>query len=132
MTNTEEWREIPGYEGAYRISDRGHVLSVQRRCRTRNHHGESTRSVPATIMRPFYTGTRLQVNLCLDGVPHTRGVATMVLSAFVGRRPAGHYAEFRNGDRRDCSLANLYWRRQDWGRHGSRLKRLRAETVAAA
>ncbi len=27
-----------------------------------------------------------------------------------------HYAEFTNGDPRDCALANLSWAKRDWQR----------------
>jgi hypothetical protein len=83
---TERWCDISGWGGAYRISDRGRVAGVARRCRVRNRYGEYTRRVPAKVLRPQFNRSRgvLTVQLCRDGQPETRDIATLVLEAWVG------------------------------------------------
>lgn len=120
----ERWLPIVGTGGHYRVSDLGDVLGVPRRARTCNQWGESTRRVPAHVMSRKMRNNRAVVQICVDGQPRNILVHIAVLEAFVGPRPRGHYAEFRNGDPTDCRLSNLYWRKQDWGGRGRKLKAL--------
>lgn len=132
MTAEEVWADVVGTGGAYRVSaDTGDVLGVERRARTNNGWGESTRRVPAHIMSPRLHDGRATVQICIDGMPRNILVANAVLEAFVGPRPRGYYAEFRNGDPTDCRLVNLYWRKRDWGGRGRKLKTLNDDTEAA-
>lgn len=132
MTAEGRWADMVGTGGAYRVSDTGDVLGVRRRARTCNQWGESTRRVPAHIMSRTMRNNRAAVQICVDGLPRNVLVHTAVLEAFVGPRPRGHYAEFRNGDPTDCRLENLYWRKQDWGGRGRKLKTLDDDTAATA
>jgi hypothetical protein len=119
----EQWRDMVGTGGSYRVcADTGKVHGVPRRARTCNQWGESTRGVPAHIMSQKMHNGRATVQVCIEGQPRTILVANAVLEAFIGPRPKGHYAEFRNGDPSDCRLANVYWRKQDWGGKGRKLK----------
>jgi hypothetical protein len=107
-----EWRDIPGYEGIYRISDEGVVERLK-------HVGQ---------WRPLKPGSnkqgRLQVTLCSDGVMRRFQVHKLVLEAFVGPCPDGLEACHGDGDHRNCSLGNLRWdtresNRADAIRHGT-------------
>jgi hypothetical protein len=127
----EQWRDIAGYSGAYQISDQGRILSVARRCGGRNRYTEFSRRVPAKILQPRRSSDgRLVVELCRDGRGEKVQIAITVLETFVGPRPKGHYCEFRNGDATDCRLVNLYWRKQDWGGRGRKLKTLVPEGLS--
>lgn len=127
----ERWLPIAETGGAYNVSDLGNVLGVERRARTNNGWGESTRRVPAHIMSHKMHNGRATVQVCLDGQPRNIQVANAVLEAFRGPRPRGYYCEFRNGDVRDCRLQNLYWRKQDWGGRGRKLKKFNDIVEAA-
>jgi hypothetical protein len=110
---TMRWRDIPGWAGNYKISSEGQVLSVARHCRTRNHFGvETTRRVPPKILRLTYSGGRVRVQLCRDGVAHSVEVHAAVLCAFRRPRPPGYFAEHVNGDPTDNRLSNLRWARR--------------------
>jgi HNH endonuclease len=131
MTAEERLADVVGTGGAYRVSaDTGDVLGVPRRARTCNQWGESTRRVPAHVLSRKMRNGRATVQVCVDGMPRNILVANAVLEAFVGPRPKGHYAEFRNGDRTDCRLSNVYWRKQDWGGRGRKLKTIDDNTEA--
>jgi|GEM_PF-1862252 len=43
------------------------------------------------------------------GRPQTRLLAELILEAFVGPRPSGHVARFKDGNRLNCQLTNLEW-----------------------
>jgi hypothetical protein len=43
------------------------------------------------------------------GLPQTRLLAELILEAFVGPRPSGHVARFKDGNRLNCQLTNLEW-----------------------
>jgi NUMOD4 motif/HNH endonuclease len=119
MTAEERWRPIPGYQGHYKVSDQGRVLSVSRRARTCNQYGEATRRVPARILRPIYNrgAGRTRVQLSRDGLTQTVNLHALVLEVFAGPCPRGCYGEFINGDTRDNRIENLRWtRRGQWCR----------------
>ena len=110
----ERWKPIGDFTGHYEISDQGSARGVKRSARTENQWGESSRRVPAKILRPFPHRGCMRVALCRDGSQCKRGVAVLVLEAFVGPRPRGCYAEHINGDRTDCRFSNLRWVKRDW------------------
>jgi hypothetical protein len=105
----ERWEDLVGTGGAYKVSDFGEILGVERRARTNNGSGESTRRVPAHLMSPRLRNGRASVRICLDGQARTIAVSVAVLEAFVGPRPRGYMAIHLNDDATDCRLANLAW-----------------------
>lgn len=128
----ERCADIAGTGGRYRAcADIGEIIGVPRRARTENQWGESTRRVPGRVMSRRMRDGRATVQICIEGLPRNILVANAVLEAFVGPRPRGHYAEFRNGDPSDCRLVNLYWRKRNWGGRGRKLKTLNNDTEAA-
>ena len=44
-----------------------------------------------------------------QGRPQPRLLAELILEAFVGPRPSGHVARFKDGNRLNCQLTNLEW-----------------------
>jgi hypothetical protein len=93
MTNTlEQWRDIPGFEGAYQVSDQGSVRSLDRHVlstdgRTILYKGRSLRPAP----RP--SG---HLTVSFAGRSHT--VHTLVLKAFIGPPVAGMEVRHLDGD----------------------------------
>lgn len=103
MTTNEEWRAIPGYEGAYEVSSLGSVRSLDRVTdRGRRWKG---RAMTPSPMRNGY----LIVTLWKDGRQKSPLVHRLVLTAFVGPPPEGHESLHANGIRGDNRLANLSW-----------------------
>jgi hypothetical protein len=132
MTAEPRCADVLGTAGAYQAcADAGEILGVPRRARTCNQYGESTRRVPARILSRRMHNGRATVQICCDGERRNILVANAVLEAFVGPRPRGYYAEFRNGDPTDCRLSNLYWRKRNWGGRGRKLKEINNDTEAA-
>lgn len=94
------WKAVKGYEGLYEVSDAGTVRSVPRVVGGRTHEGKQ--------LTP--TGNQcLKVVLCVDGAREEEYVHTLVLEAFVGRRPRNHVARHIDGNRFNLRLDNLKW-----------------------
>lgn len=108
----EEWRDIPGFEGAYQVSDLGRVRSLDRvvtgvwgrskQPQTRIKRGQDLRAY-VNVDRGGYR----YVNLRLDGRQHMRRVACLVALAFLGPRPEGKQVCHENGLAHDDCLPNL-------------------------
>lgn len=100
---SETWRAVPGYEGAYEVSDLGRVRSLDRldRCGKRRH---------GRLLRPISMPSGyLVVNLWCNNKSRTWLIHRLVLMAFVGEPPKSHEALHRNGDNSDNRFANLAW-----------------------
>ena len=90
----ENWKDIPGYEGRYQVSDQGRVRTFS--C---GANGK------LRVLSRHRTG-HLYVTLG-RGVNTT--VHTLVLTAFVGSRPAGLECCHNDGDPSNNCVANLRW-----------------------
>lgn len=103
---TEEWRPVPGYEGAYEVSDRGRVRSLPRKIEQRSKEGGAyLRSLPGVVLRPGRMPSgHLSVAL---GRGNSRCVHALVLLAFVGPAPAKHEVRHLDGDESNNHLSNL-------------------------
>ena len=103
----ERWIPVPGYVGAYEVSDRGRVrgldyIVVDSLGRRRMHKGRVLKLSPAKRGYPV-------VKLGLNGKKSTIGLHQLVVLAFVGPCPAGMEVLHRNGDKLDNRLANLHY-----------------------
>lgn len=94
---TEEWRDIPGYEGLYKISDMGRVEALPP-ARTKKSHAR-----PDDAARGSYQ----VVSLTKDGVRHVYRVHSLVMLAFAGRCPEGMEINHINGNKWDNRRVNL-------------------------
>ena len=112
----EQWRAIPGYEGAYEVSDEGRVRSLDRAVRRVNPSGRvTTKAVTGKVLSPrLYGGRRkekrrLYVPLSRDGSVHAIAVAHAVLIAFDRARKGDEIALHWDDDCRNNRLSNLRW-----------------------
>ena len=93
MTNTETWRAVAGYDGAYEVSNLGHL----RRTKTRR------------LLKPFKDNGAYRIDL--TGVQGRRrhSVADLVAAAFLPAGPRGCVIGYRSDDVTDNSVGNLEW-----------------------
>lgn len=103
-----KWKDIPGYEGFYKVSDTGLVRSEDRIV---NGKGGSERLIRGRLLRPV-VGTRsrsLMVGLCLDGVRKTHYVSRLVAEAFVSKTGHEAYVTHKDGNVKNNHADNLEW-----------------------
>lgn len=98
------FRLIPGFP-RYAIDESGTILSVCRDARAID--------LPWSEARPLTPATkyfgRLGVVLCRDNRKFSRHVHTLVLTAFVGPRPAGMQCRHLDGNPANNHVNNLKW-----------------------
>lgn len=106
---TEHWRDIPGYEGEYKVSDLGRVRSLTRWLPS-DRVTSGWRRWKGGILSPGYAGrTRCYayVHLCHEGIKQNWYIHDLVLLAFVGPKPEGLEVCHGSGGQKDNRLANL-------------------------
>ena len=106
MTN---WKDVPGHEGSYQVSDAGDVRSLDRDVFFAASHKSRAyaRSTKGRMLRPGRMSSG-HVSVAL-GRNNSRCVHELVLLAFVGPPPEGHECRHLNGNPADNRLENLRW-----------------------
>lgn len=100
---TEEWRDIPGYEGYYQISSLGRVKSLFRYKRTGAPVKE--RILKQRVDRGGY----LIVNLRINGVVKTFNTHRLVAIVFLPPIDGMPEVNHKDGCRINNRIENLYW-----------------------
>lgn len=118
----EYWRDVPGYQGYYRISDKARVKSLGRfvKCCYGSKQWRPEKILTPKIDKNGYSN----VSLSRDGKKYYCGVHTLILLAFVGPKPRGMQCRHLNGKPWNNNPKNLCWGtskedRQDMIRHGT-------------
>lgn len=104
-----KWKDVPGYEGLYEISDGGQVRTKKRTWFSGPEH-RIARSVKTKLkaVQPDKNGY-MRVTLSKKGKKRRVSVHTLVLNAFVGPAPAGQECRHLDGDNGNNKLDNLCW-----------------------
>ena len=103
MTESEVWKDVIGFEGLYKASDKGNVRSVERR-------DSLGRKCGGRMLNPRYDKDGyLRVTLCKNGKQKTRFIHRLVAGAFVPN-PDG-YSEINH---RDENKVNNYANNLEW------------------
>lgn len=115
---TEVWRDIPGWEGLYQVSNLGRVRSV-------DHY--VTRLVKGRILRPRIRKEGYPVVTLSGAGP--KDIHQLVALAFIGPREKGMQVRHLNGNKLDPSASNLAYGNQadnekDKFRYGDRSRKL--------
>ncbi len=106
----EIWKDIPGYEGRYQVSNYGNVKSVSRLV---NCRGGAKRRIAERLLRPGRVPSG-HLYVVLGRGEHGSPVHQLVLKAFEGSCPIGCEVLHNNGDPTDNRLENLrYGTRQE-------------------
>jgi hypothetical protein len=113
--NEETWRDIPGYEGSYEVSDQGRVRSLDRET-YRKRKGKlcivrrNGRILKTQIKPNGYVTACL---CCHDGESVAKiscYVHRLVALAFLGKPPRGTEVAHKNGKRADNRLSNICYK----------------------
>jgi len=86
----EEWRDVVGYVGEYKISSMGRVQSVARTFTTHRKFKRTHHVLEKILVTALSTTGYKQVHLCSRGSDKTKRVHKMVAEAFLGHIPCGH------------------------------------------
>lgn len=105
----EIWKDIPGYEGLYSVSDMGRVKSLERVVTRKNRHGGiSEYRVREKIRRlPVDAYGYPTVTLCSENGKLSAKVHQLVLLAFEGPLPDGMVTRHLNSIKTDNRRRNL-------------------------
>jgi hypothetical protein len=103
----ETWKAVPGYEGAYEVSDLGRVRSLDR-ATAHTFIGPHTRRGKILTLNPISRG-HLVVRLFAKGQRRQVLVHRLVLEAFVGPCPPGYLGLHRDDNPTNNVPSNLYW-----------------------
>lgn len=116
----EVWKDIPGQEGRYQVSDLGNVRSVDRYVRIVRHGVDTMRFAPGKVLRPGRTQSgHMSVAI---GKGKSKPVHQLVLAAFEGPCPEGYEVLHLNHDPSDNRHSNL--------RYGTRSENLKMDYAA--
>lgn len=103
----EEWRDIVGYEGQYKVSNQGRVISLKRR--VKNNHGY--RTVPECLMKIQKSPSGYcQVVLCANGQNHkSQFIHRLVAQAFIPNPHKYVEVNHKDEDKTNNTVENLEW-----------------------
>lgn len=134
--NTEQWKDIPGYEGRYQASTLGRIRSVNRVVFSRNRYTGAPfeRRLKGQLLRPGAYSKTGHLSVVLGHKAHGSPVHQLVLKTFVGEPPPGTEVLHSNGDPTDNRLSNLRYgtRREnilDVYKQGKSWRKLSADDV---
>jgi hypothetical protein len=105
----EIWKDIPGYEGEYQVSNLGRVKSLERKVRSVNWYTgkEFLRTIPERILKPARNRKSGHLSVVLRHKGHGKQIHQLVMKAFVGEPPQGMEVLHTNGNPADNRLENL-------------------------
>lgn len=106
------WKDVPGFEGKYMVSDDGHVASMQREVAGTDGKPKviSPKLLKQTIKEKNGRVISVGVNLCQSpGKPFGSTVGRLILIAFVGEQKDGFVAHYKDGNTVNNYLGNMEW-----------------------
>ena len=103
---SEIWKDIPDYEGIYKISNLGRIKSLERKCKTK---GGSMRTIKQRIKKPTKRPDGyLQIQLNKNKKRQIKFIHRLELEVFFGLNN-DLQCNHKNGTKDDNRLENLEW-----------------------
>lgn len=96
----EIWKDIPGYESIYQVSNLGNIKSLK----SGNHHSKTKILTPVCA-----DGRYLRVSLYKDKIPKYFPVNRLVAMAFIPNPDNKPQVNHINGNKKDNCVKNLEW-----------------------
>jgi len=106
-----KWKDIPGYEGYYRVSDIGIIASCTRYIKRKSKTGRTEKvKLKGYILRPKISkDDYVTVNLNKNGKKKKVLIHRIVLLAFEGPPPEGHHVKHKDFNSLNNMLENLMY-----------------------
>tara|TARA_R100001244_G_scaffold88666_1_gene67522 strand:+ start:178 stop:711 length:534 start_codon:yes stop_codon:yes gene_type:complete len=102
----EDWREIEGYNGVYRVNEKGDVKSVTHYLDGRNGSGKQ---VGRTLKQQKSRKGYMRVSLSLNGKRFTTSAHRLVALCFIPNPKNKPQVNHINGIKNDNRIENLEW-----------------------
>ena len=99
----ELWKDVPGYEGLYQISNFGNVKSLERIDNSNHFHEEKI------LKQKIFRNGYWYVNLSKDGKHHNYHVHRIVAKLFVKNSLNKPQVNHIDGDKTNNNVNNLEW-----------------------
>ena len=118
MSEGEIWKDVVGYEGLYKVSDKGNIYSVER-------IGANGQELGGIILKPRPTiKGYLQVHLCKNGKIKNNYIHRLVAEAFIPNPNDYPEVNHLDEDKANNYVKNLEWcTRERNMNHGTRGER---------
>lgn len=105
----EEWRDVPGYEGLYEVSNLGEIRSLDRMVTMKNGVTRITHGTVLTQGKYNSKSNYRGVTLCANGVPKKHSVHRIVASAFIPNPDNLPEINHKDEDKQNNCVDNLEW-----------------------
>ncbi|MEM8781042.1 MAG: NUMOD4 domain-containing protein [Cyanobacteria bacterium P01_G01_bin.49] len=104
---TEIWKDIPGYEGLYQVSNQGRVKSVARviKSKTGQTYWYSGKILTSGKTNKGY----LKVDLKINGKTNSKNIHRLVAMVFVANKNNKPQVNHIDGDKLNNNSSNLEW-----------------------
>ena len=129
MNEKEIWKDLPGFEGIYQVSNLGRVKSLSREVFYKNG---VIHPIKEKILTPCIVGKGyLQIHLRKDGKSFKKYLHRLVAMTFIPNPDNLPEVNHISEDKTDCSVTNLEWiSHLDNIRHGTGIQRGRDARIA--
>lgn len=105
---TEEWRDIPEWEGLYQVSSLGRIRSLPRWGHASRNGTPYVRFLKGALIKPSLDENgRPRVTLSKNSVKDSFCVCVLVAAAFIGQRPNGEQVRHWDGNPQNNTPDNL-------------------------
>lgn len=102
----EEWKDIKGYEGFYKVSNLGNIKSVDRIIKRKTSEMKiKGRQMSQCLGNSGYP----MINLCINGSCKRHLVHRIVATAFLSNPLNKAYVNHIDGNKQNTNLKNLEW-----------------------
>ena len=125
MTKSETWKDIAGFEGFYKVSDKGRIYSVER------VNSRGSRCGGRIVKSTYDKGAYHHVNLYKNGKRKTRTVHRLVAETFLPNPNDLPQVNHRDEVKDNNNVENLEWCDSTYNNnYGTKIERLSKKVKA--
>jgi hypothetical protein len=104
----EIWKDVPGYEGFFNISNLGRIETVSRKVKNNNYKG--VRISKKRILQPFLMKNNYYaIKLCVNGVNKKFYLHRLIAQAFIPNPKNKREINHIDGNKQNNNILNLEW-----------------------